>query len=389
MITRFLCAAAVSVPTVLMPVRADAGPVHIVRVPDGGIEPAAKVEAGGRVHIIYFKGDPAHGDVYYAHSGDGAVFSAPLRVNSTPGSALVVGSVRGPRLALGKGGRVHVTWTGSDRAKSRGKEGAAPLLYARMNDARDAFEPERNIISRYEGLDGGGAVGADLDGNVYVAWHAPSAEKTEADRFVWIAHSQDEGKTFAPETAANVAPTGACACCGLEVFVGSDARVYVLYRSATRMVHRDVYLLVSSDHGASFESTKVGEWNAAACVMSTAAFAQAPTGVAAAWESEGRVRLTTVKEGKAPENTPAPAPGGETGRKHPALAADGKGRVLVAWTEGAGWEKGGGVGWVLLDADGKPVEGGTGKTAALPVWGTVAAYTRPDGSFVVMYGSLG
>jgi hypothetical protein len=141
--------------------------VTTIRTPDGGIQPQVAVDDDGAVHLIYFKGDPAHGDVFYVRSiDDGKTFSPALRVNSQPGSAIAVGTIRGAHLAIGKGHRPHVAWNGSGTAEPKGPGDANPMLYARLNDAGDAFEPQRNVISRYYGLDGGGSVAADREGNV-------------------------------------------------------------------------------------------------------------------------------------------------------------------------------------------------------------------------------
>jgi hypothetical protein len=47
-------------------------------------------------------------------------FSSPIRVNGQPGSAIAVGTMRGARLSIGKNGRVHVSWNGSNKATPRG-----------------------------------------------------------------------------------------------------------------------------------------------------------------------------------------------------------------------------------------------------------------------------
>ena len=39
--------------------------VRYERVPEGGIQPQIVQEASGRVHMIYFKGDPRGGDIFY------------------------------------------------------------------------------------------------------------------------------------------------------------------------------------------------------------------------------------------------------------------------------------------------------------------------------------
>jgi hypothetical protein len=90
-----------------------------------------------------------------------------------------------------------------------------PMLYARLNDAGTGFEPERNVVGSAWGLDGGGSLAADGEGNVYVFWHAPiPGKKGEDNRRVWVAVSTDDGKSFAQEAIAYTPPVGACGCCG-------------------------------------------------------------------------------------------------------------------------------------------------------------------------------
>ena len=137
------------------------------RVPDGGIQPQAAVDGHGTVHLIYFRGDPSHGDVFYVRSTDGGTtFSPAIQVNHQPGSAIATGSVRGAQIAVGRNGRVHVAWNGSGAALPKAPSGVGPLLYARLNDSGAAFEPERNIIRQAYGIDGGSTVTADGAGHV-------------------------------------------------------------------------------------------------------------------------------------------------------------------------------------------------------------------------------
>src|SRR5689334_6544852 len=51
----------------------------LLAVPDRGIQPQVAVDARGTVHLVYFKGDPGGGDLFYARSRDGAQFAHPLR----------------------------------------------------------------------------------------------------------------------------------------------------------------------------------------------------------------------------------------------------------------------------------------------------------------------
>src|SRR5205807_3393723 len=99
-------------------IHAHAAPrVTLLRTPDGGIQPRAAIDSRGAVHLVYFKGDPKSGDLFYAHTKPGSDgFSEPVRVNSERGSAIATGTIRGAQIALGKNDRVHVAWNGSGSA---------------------------------------------------------------------------------------------------------------------------------------------------------------------------------------------------------------------------------------------------------------------------------
>jgi hypothetical protein len=360
--------------------------VAILRVPDHGIQPQVVVDGKGVVHLIYFKSDPAGGDIFYVHSENGgATLSRPLRVNSQPSSTIAIGNIRGAHLAVGKNGRIHVAWNGSGKAEPKGPDGAAPLLYTRLNDAGTAFEPQRNLIQSAFGLDGGGSVAADQAGHVYVAWHAPAPGRVGEDqRRVWIAHSADEGNSFSREEPAYFRATGACGCCGLRAFADSKGGVYLLYRSATERVHRDMYLLTSTDRAVSFHGEDVGPWEIGTCPMSTAFFTQAAGGVLAAWETDGQVYYARIDPETGKRSLPVGAPGAPRGRKFPAVAGNVKGETLFAWTEGMGWNRGGSVAWQVYDRAGSPTAD-KGKVAGVPTWSLVAVFVRPDGGFTVVY----
>ena len=51
--------------------RSSSGKVTLLRVPNGGIQPQAMVDAKGVVHLIYLAGEPRACDVFYGHMGDG------------------------------------------------------------------------------------------------------------------------------------------------------------------------------------------------------------------------------------------------------------------------------------------------------------------------------
>ena len=162
----------------LLGLSAPAIEITVERLPAGAMQPQAMTDAAGDVHLVWLRGDPKACDVFYEKRPGGRTNGAvALRVNSQPGSAIAIGTIRGANLALGRKGRIHVVWNGSSAAEPKPSEGT-PFLYSRMNNRGDAFEPQRNLSGRTTQLDGGGSVAADNAGNVFALWHASTGEKT-------------------------------------------------------------------------------------------------------------------------------------------------------------------------------------------------------------------
>lgn len=357
--------------------------VKLVRVPDGGIQPQAAVDTGGVLHLIYFSDDPAAGNIYYVRKSPGSEqFSKALRVNSQPGSAIAIGSIRGAQLAMGQANRVHVAWNGSGKAKPKvNAKYGSPMLYARLTDDGNAFEPQRLVNQAAFLLDGGGSVAADREGNVYVVWHSGDGE---ANRRVWVARSTDGGGTFASEVPVDPDKDGACGCCGLKAFVDREGTVYVLYRSARESINRDMVLLTSTSHGKTFRADVADKWPIDLCPMSSEAFVDGAVAVTGAWETEGNIFLSQIDKKKQRLSKPVAPPGTGGGRKHPALAVNSRGETILVWTEGTGWQRGGSLAWQVFDAQGNPTKA-KGRTNGIPVWSFAAVYADSSDSFVILY----
>src|SRR4051812_37117816 len=169
--------------------------VDVVALPDGGLQPQAAVDSGGTIHLVYFKGDTMHGDLFYTQrSPRKAEFSPSVRVNSIAGSAIARGSVRGGRIALGRNGWVHAAWNGSIPVERNGASDN-PMWYTRISPS-GKVEPQRAIGSHTHELDGGGDVAADRLGNVRVIWHAAGQDAGETHRRIYVAASSDDGAHF-------------------------------------------------------------------------------------------------------------------------------------------------------------------------------------------------
>ncbi len=364
----------------------DTNGVTLLRVPEGGIQPRVRVDRQGTVHMVYYRGDPSAGDLFYVVSEDsGERFSDPIRVNSQAGSAVAMGNIRGAQIAVDGDRRIHVVWNGSQQAKPRGTGGSAPMLYTRINDARTGFETQRNIARSTTGLDGGGSVCADDAGNVYVVWHGLTPGETGPEqRKVWVAASRDGGKTFAPEHVAYAGDVGTCPCCGMSSFVDSKGNVNVLFRSATGGINRDTYLLVSRNKGAEFTGFLLDRWKVGSCPMSGFAIAERNGQVLAAWETDGQVYYGGVdgETGKLLE--PIAATGPAVLRKHPVIAVNKERETVMVWTEGMSWNQSGSVSWQVFDRLGRPTSE-RGHVDGVPTWSLVDVYVRPDGGFTILY----
>jgi hypothetical protein len=367
--------------------------VELLKTPNGGLQPQAVVDSSGVIHLIYLHGDPAAADIGYMRKNPGdSDFSRPIRVNNQPGSAIALGTVRGAHLALGRSGRLHVAWNGSSKAEPKGPRNSAPMLYTRWNDRNNGFEPQRSVMTTASGLDGGGALAADSQGNIFVAWHAQGQQngqpiEGEGHRRVWLARSTDDGRTFEPETPVSPAELGACGCCGMGALADGQGNIYLLYRSAREVVHRDMYLLSSHDRGQTFEATDLHPWEIGGCPMSTVSLASGNGRVLLSWETREQVYFAAIDAHSRGIGRPLSPAGEGSNRKYPAITTNQRGETLLVWTEGTGWKKGGSLAWQIFDEGGHPLAG-KGPLPGIPAWDFATAISMKN-EFVVIAANQG
>lgn len=114
------------------------------------------------------------------------------------------------------------------------------------------------------------------------------------------------------------------------------------------------------------------------------ALVEGPREVVAAWDTDGQIYFAKIEPGMTRFSKPQSVPGVGRGRKHPVLAAGVEGEILLAWTEGTGWQKGGALAWQLFDTNGNPTPEKGIIHRAIPVWGLPAAVATEAG-FTILY----
>lgn len=355
--------------------------VSVIRLPVGALQPQALTDASGNVHVFHLAGDPKASDVVYRQLKAGSTnWSEAVRVNQRAGGAIAMGTVRGVQAALGRDGRLHVVWNGTSDASGHG---GSPFFYTRSSADGRSFEPERDIIVSTDHLDGGGSVAADAAGNVHVVWHgSPAGQAGEPTRRIFVRKSSDDGKTFSAEAPIAGADPGVCGCCGLKASIGADGGLAVVYRAAIGGMDRGINLLAGGASDASLKTILTDPWRTGSCPMSTASITVERGQSWAAWETQGKVRFAQF-------NSTGPAildvaVAGRSPQKHPSLAINRYGRMLVVWMEGTGWNRGGDVVWQVFDTDGKASSVAERRTG-LPAWTFATAAVRADGDFLVIY----
>ncbi len=359
----------------VLPIFASGTDVLLERVPEDGVQPQIVTTSDGTLHLVYLKGDPRGGDVRYVTKKSGAsTWSKPININSTSGSAVAMGTIRGAQIAVGKDDSLHLVWNGPG-----GKNQPSPLLYTRSLNRGSTFEKQRDLRADTQALDGGASVAASAKGEVFVVWHGALANATpgEINRRVFILKSTNNGQTFTAPKIANADDPGVCACCSLKAFVTPSGELLTLYRAARSMTQRDIVLMTSKDGGNTFQHRNVGPWAVNMCPMSSASVITTGKNIRAAWEAEGKVYTSLLDA-----DSDALAVSNDKAR-HPSLAINSKGETLVTWSVGTGWQKGGQLAWLVLDTTGKPTTN-RGLQPGVPVWGFTTAYADGD-HFVILY----
>ena len=351
----YLCVLGLLFPCVLP--AASAERVRVVSAPNNGQVPDAEVDQQGTVHVAYVSGQ----DAYYVKSSDsGNTFTQPLRINSEPGSVHPPNMYRGPDLAIGKGGRVHVIWYANAYQRKLPQDQWG-VFYSNLDPAQPAFAPSRNLNHKPSD---NYSLAADGKGNVAVVWMAGK---------LYVNQSRDNGETFA--AAEPVQAADPCECCASRAYLSPDSTLRVAYREKANNL-RDMYLLTRENNQPTFARQKISStpWPVNACPMTGTFLGGAKNGLLMAWETKGQVFYSRLDSTRG--LLPSPEIKATSRGKWPLALGAPDGTVLVSWKEGST------LFWQLHDAADKPV----GNPASQPSRNSNrhAGVVTADGNFLLL-----
>lgn len=333
--------------------------VTIAHLPAGAAVPDAFVDPAGRVHVVYGKDH----DIWYAVSADAGIsWTSPIRVNDVAGAADEPGLFRGPGLALGTSGRVHVVWAPRLAGRDEGFRYAHHDPDTRgFGDSVALSEPAAGGTDPVDGL----SIAADGQGRVTASWVRPGA--------LLVARSTDDGASFAP--AERVPPADPVLTCETRGVFLPDGFFLLLYRDIAGVARRESVMAWTRTGSPVRRMLSVQPWPVDACPTTGGWISPAGDGAVAAWETGETVFWTRV------DGAGRPFPAGEIRTD----ALDGRWPVILANTAGAvvvAWKQGATLCWQTFDRDGGRL--GAIKSAPSRSPDRAAGVVLTDGSFLLI-----
>src|SRR5436190_4211541 len=330
-----------------------ADPVRVVHTPNGGEVPDAEVGANGAIHIAFVKGE----DAYYVESDDGGKsFSQPPRINSQPGTVHPANMFRGPDLALGQNGRVHVIWyvNAYQRKLPQNEWG---VFYSYLDPGQTTFAHEMNLNHKPSD---NYSLAADDRGHVAVVWMAGKLFLTE---------SSDNGASFRTQDIPIADP---CECCASRALFSKPGVLMISYRDKADNV-RDMHLITRVGGDGTFQKRRLSStpWPITACPMTGAFLSNQAVQTVAAWETKGDVFYARIGASDRAPNEIKVARG-----KWPIALLSPDGKVLVSWKTGSS------LSWQKFDLNDK-AEGLVESTRSLNA-NRHAGVVSKDGSFILI-----
>lgn len=229
-----------------------------------------------------------------------------------------------PKLAVGPGGEVYVTWT-----RGRGRGHVGDVRFARSLDGGATFEPPVTVhADRQEIQHSFEAIAVTPQGRIFIAW----IDKRDGRTGLYFSVSDDRGATFSRERPAG---PGSCECCRVGLVARSDNTALAFWRHVFEPDLRDHALVrLDAEKGAGgLRRATFDGWRTTACPHHGPSIAQDSEGrLHAVWFTGapgkdgvyyGRLREDGVDNQR--------RVGGESAA-HADIAASGA-RIAIAWKE--------------------------------------------------------
>jgi hypothetical protein len=281
--------------------RSHAQPLRISAESSDAAEPAVSSATDGSVYVAWVEHRPnREADVMLGRfDASGQSSAPPVRVNPVAGMAT---AWRGdpPTLAVSPQGTIYVGWTARVEPDS---SHATDIYLSSSQDGGRTFAAAVKVNDdRAPAVHGMHSLAISSDGRIYVAWldernvaQPHPSEKAEghhmeSNREVFIATSEDNGRTFSANQKLAV---DACPCCKTAIATASNHRVYVSWRQVLPGNFRHIAIATSTDDAKSFSKPAIvsnDQWVLAGCPVS---------GPALAANGDGFVRVTWYSEGTA------------------------------------------------------------------------------------------
>jgi hypothetical protein len=294
--------------------------------------PALAVDGAGRPIVAWTAGGHDGNTVFVARLGEGG---GPVRVN--PAGMSADSLHQAPGLAVGRGGIMYVTWSGS-KPKPEGVLFASDLYLSRSLDGGRTFEPplrvndERPIAHSFED------VAASADGTVLVGWIDSRDGATQTATY--LARIAEGGSRLDRVNRLDSGET--CVCCRVSVVAGPGERAAVLWRKVFPGDVRDMVLARSADGGRTWDTATLvhaDRWKIAACPHRGGQLAADARGrLYAVWYTEGTSGRPDVLFALAPDGRRFGLPrrvNTATGSvpDHARLAVEPGGRGVIVWED--------------------------------------------------------
>jgi len=310
--------------------------VMTIPVPSTGGPMAAKMDAQGRIHLVY---ETPKGPFYTRFEDDNCNMTfAPLPL-VVPGEGEVFPS--GLEfitwdVAVATDGAVHVA-LGNNAWKLKLPHEQWGYFYTRLLPGEKSFSPLKNINQKpSEGF----SLALNDKGLVTAVW---MADKLYANV------SEDGGKTFA--ATVEIDPVlNPCNCCTTSSTYGADGRLAILYREETND-ERDMYLALWDQAKNQVSKTRISTtpWKIDSCPMTYYSVVPSGEGYLAAWPTKGEIYFAKLGANGVPIAPKEIKTRGASGMRSGILPIGTiDGQTLVVW------KKENQLGWQLFDRSGRP-----------------------------------